>query len=236
MAFQFNNYLKGALIINQSIMSYLLIALVLTAGTAFLIWLGDQITQFGVGNGISIIIFAGILSTLPASLIQFGQSAFVGQEDTSLAWLKVLGLLVSLILLTVGIYVLEAVRKIPIQYAKKQTAQRLGSQATYLPLKVNSAGVIPVIFAMAFFLLPRTLTLFYPDKEWAQNIANAANPSSNVGMVVYIVLIILFTYFYAFVQVNPEKWLITLRNKVAMFQVLDLVNKPKNILLKFYIV
>ena len=83
MAFQFNNYLKGALIINQSIMSYLLIALVLTAGTAFLIWLGDQITQFGVGNGISIIIFAGILSTLPASLIQFGQSAFVGQEDTS---------------------------------------------------------------------------------------------------------------------------------------------------------
>ena len=75
-------------------------------------------------------------------------------------------------LLTVGaIYVLEAVRKIPIQYAKKQTAQRLGSQATYLPLKVNSAGVIPVIFAMAFFLLPRTLTLFYPDKEWAQNIA-----------------------------------------------------------------
>ena len=94
---------------------------------------------------------------------------------------------------------------------------------------MNSAGVIPVIFAMAFFLLPRTLTLFYPDKEWAQNIANAANPSSNVGMVVYIVLIILFTYFYAFVQVNPEKWLITLRNKVAMFQVLDLVNKPKYI-------
>ncbi len=84
------------------------------------------------------------------------QTAFVGQEDTSLAWLKVLGLLVSLILLTVGaIYVLEAVRKIPIQYAKEQTAQRLGSQATYLPLKVNSAGVIPVIFAMAFFLLPK---------------------------------------------------------------------------------
>ena len=131
-------------------MSYLLIAVVLTAGTAFLIWLGDQITQFGVGNGISII-FAGILSTLPSSLIQFGQSLFVGQDDTSLAWLKVLGLFVSLILLTVGaIYVLEAVRKIPIQYAKKQSAQRLGSQATYLPLKVNSAGVIPVIFAMAF--------------------------------------------------------------------------------------
>ena len=206
MAFQFNNYLKGQLIIEQSVMSYLLIAVVLTAGTAFLIWLGDQITQFGVGNGISLIIFAGILSTLPSSLEQFTQSVFVGQDDTSLAWLKILGLIVALILLTVGaIFVLEAKRKIPIQYAKKQSAQRLGSQATYLPLKVNSAGVIPVIFAMAFFLLPRTLTLFFPKAEWAQNIADTANPSSNIGMIIYVVLIIAFAYFYAFVQVNPEK-------------------------------
>ncbi|APT15739.1 preprotein translocase subunit SecY [Staphylococcus epidermidis] len=206
MAFQFNNYLKGQLIIEQSVMSYLLIAVVLTAGTAFLIWLGDQITQFGVGNGISLIIFAGILSTLPSSLEQFAQSVFVGQDDTSLAWLKILGLIVALILLTVGaIFVLEAKRKIPIQYAKKQSAQRLGSQATYLPLKVNSAGVIPVIFAMAFFLLPRTLTLFFPKAEWAQNIADIANPSSNIGMIIYVVLIIAFAYFYAFVQVNPEK-------------------------------
>ena len=206
MAFQFNNYLKGQLIIEKSVMSYLLIAVVLTAGTAFLIWLGDQITQFGVGNGISLIIFAGILSNLPSSLEQFAQSVFVGQDDTSLAWLKILGLIVALILLTVGaIFVLEAKRKIPIQYAKKQSAQRLGSQATYLPLKVNSAGVIPVIFAMAFFLLPRTLTLFFPKAEWAQNIADTANPSSNIGMIIYVVLIIAFAYFYAFVQVNPEK-------------------------------
>ncbi|MDS3997532.1 preprotein translocase subunit SecY [Staphylococcus capitis] len=206
MAFQFNNYLGGKLIMDKSIMSYLLIAVVLTAGTAFLIWLGDQITQFGVGNGISLIIFAGILSTFPSSIEQFGQSLFVGQDDTSLAWLKIAGLIVALILLTVGaIFVLEAKRKIPIQYAKKQSTQRLGTQATYLPLKVNSAGVIPVIFAMAFFLLPRTLTLFFPKAEWAQNIADTANPSSNIGMIVYIVLIIAFAYFYAFVQVNPEK-------------------------------
>lgn len=206
MAFQFNNYLKGQLIMDQSITSYLLIAVVLTAGTAFLIWLGEQITQFGVGNGISIIIFAGILSTLPSSLIQFYQQAFVGQDDVTMAWLKLIGLLVGMVLLTVGaIFVLQAVRKIPIQYAKKQTAQRLGSQATYLPLKVNSAGVIPVIFAMAFFLLPRTLTLFFPDADWAQKVSDVANPSNNIGMIVYVVLIIAFTYFYAFVQVNPEK-------------------------------
>ncbi|MBO3065705.1 MULTISPECIES: preprotein translocase subunit SecY [Staphylococcus] len=206
MAFQFNNYLKGQLIMDQSVLSYLLIAVVLTAGTAFLIWLGEQITQFGVGNGISIIIFAGILSSLPSSLIQFYQQAFVGQDDTSMAWLKVIGLIIGMILLTVGaIFVLQAIRKIPIQYAKKQSTQRLGSQATYLPLKVNSAGVIPVIFAMAFFLLPRTLTLFFPDASWAQRISDVANPSNNIGMIVYVVLIIAFAYFYAFVQVNPEK-------------------------------
>lgn len=206
MAFQFNNYLKGQLIMDQSILSYLLIAVVLTAGTAFLMWLGEQITQFGVGNGISIIIFAGILSSIPSALIQFYQQAFVGQDDVTMAWLKVIGLIVGMILLTVGaIYVLQAVRKIPIQYAKKQSTQRLGSQATYLPLKVNSAGVIPVIFSMAFFLLPRTLTLFFPNASWAQKVADVANPSNNYGMVVYVILIIAFTYFYAFIQVNPEK-------------------------------
>ncbi len=206
MAFQFNNYLNGTLIKEQSVMSYLLIAVVLTAGTAFLMWLGEQITQYGVGNGISIIIFAGILSTLPSALIQFYQQEFIGQDDVTLAWLKVGGLVLGMILLTVGaVYVLQAIRKIPIQYAKKQSNMRLGSQATYLPLKVNSAGVIPVIFSTAFFLLPRTLTLIFPKADWAQKVGNYADPSNNMGMVVYVILIIAFTYFYAFVQVNPEK-------------------------------
>lgn len=206
MSFQFNTYLDGALIKNQSAWTYLLIAVVLTTGTAFLMWLGEQITQYGVGNGISIIIFAGILSTLPSSLIQFYQQEFIGQDDVTLAWLKVAGLIIGMILLTVGaVFVLQAIRKIPIQYAKKQANIRLGSQATYLPLKVNSAGVIPVIFAMAFFLLPRTLTLFFPKADWAQKIGQYADPSNNIGMIVYVILIIAFAYFYAFVQVNPEK-------------------------------
>ncbi|MCE5154005.1 preprotein translocase subunit SecY [Staphylococcus hyicus] len=206
MSYQFNSYLGGSLVQTQSVWSYLLIAIVLTTGTAFLMWLGEQITQYGVGNGISIIIFAGILSTLPSALMQFYQQEFVGQDDVTLAWLKVMGLIVGMILLTVGaVFVLQAIRKIPIQYAKKQSNMRLGSQATYLPLKVNSAGVIPVIFAMAFFLLPRTLTLFFPKADWAQKVGNYADPSNNMGMVVYVILIIAFTYFYAFVQVNPEK-------------------------------
>src|SRR5699024_7733291 len=111
-----------------------------------------------------------------------------------------------MILLTVGaIFVLQAIRKIPIQYAKKQSAQRLGSQATYLPLKDNTAGVIPVIFAMAFFLLPRTLTLFFPDSSCSQKISDVANTSNHIRTITYVVLIIAFSYFYAFVQVNPEK-------------------------------
>lgn len=209
MSYSFNNMLGGNLIQNTSVLNYVLIALVLTAGTAFLMWLGEQITQFGVGNGISIIIFAGILSSMPNSLIQFYQQSFVGADDTTMAWLKAIGLFVGMILLTVGaVYVLQAIRKIPIQYAKRQTQGAGGSlsaNATYLPLKVNAAGVIPVIFAMAFFMLPKTLTLFFPDQEWAQTVTNYANPSHNIGMIVYVILIIAFAYFYAFVQVNPEK-------------------------------
>ena len=119
-------------------------------------------------------------------------------------------------------------RNVKFQFSMlKQSAQRLGSQATYLPLKVNSAGVIPVIFAMAFFLLPRTLTLFFPKADWAQNIAEYANPSNTYGMIVYVILIIAFAYFYAFVQVNPEKMADNLKNKVVMYQELDLGNKQK---------
>jgi len=214
MSYSFNNMLGGQLIDNTSIWSFLLIALVLTAGTAFLMWLGEQITQYGVGNGISSIIFAGILSSLPTALGQFYQQSFVGADDTTMAFLKALGLLLGMILLTAGaVFVLQAVRKIPIQYAKRQTGNRLAPQATFLPLKVNAAGVIPVIFAMAFFMLPKTLTMFFPKQEWAQNVATYADPTHGVGMVIYVILIIAFSYFYAFVQVNPEQMAENLRKQ-----------------------
>lgn len=214
MSYSFNNMLGGQLISNTSIWNFLLIGLVLTAGTAFLMWLGEQITQYGVGNGISIIIFAGILSSIPTALQQFYQQSFVGADDTTMATLKAVGLLVGMILLTAGaVFVLQAVRKIPIQYAKRQTGNRLAPQATFLPLKVNAAGVIPVIFAMAFFMLPKTLTMFFPKADWAQTIAKYADPTNGVGMVIYVILIIAFAYFYAFVQVNPEQMADNLRKQ-----------------------
>jgi preprotein translocase subunit SecY len=180
---------------------------VLTTGTAFLMWLGEQITTHGVGNGISIIIFAGILSVLPSAIIQLYQQKFVGADDTTMAVLQMVGLIIMLILITAfAVFILQAVRKIPVQYAKRQrTSSQLAPQSTFLPLKVNPAGVIPVIFAMAFFMLPQTLTLFFPDANWAQTIARFADPSDWIGMIFYVALIIAFTYFYSFVQVNPEK-------------------------------
>ena len=207
MSYSFNRMLQGQLITDQSVWGYLLIAIVLTTGTAFLMWLGEMITQHGVGNGISIIIFAGILAVIPDALIQLYQQNFVGADNTTMAVLQVVGLFVFLVLITaLSVFILQAVRKIPIQYAKRQTqGSRLAPQSTFLPLKVNPAGVIPVIFAMAFFMLPQTLSLFFPDQQWAKSFANASDPSNPIGMIVYVVLIIAFTYFYSFVQVNPEQ-------------------------------
>ena len=207
MSFAFNNMFGGSLITDNSVTSYLLIALVLTTGTAFLLWVGEEITEKGVGNGISIIIFAGILASLPSALIQYYQQQFGMATDTTMAVLKAAILVISLLLLTAfSVYVLQAIRKIPIQYARGTGRQQmLAPQATFLPLKVNPAGVIPVIFAMAFLMLPQSLSLFFQDQAWATKLAEMANPVSNIGMIVYLVLIILFAYFYSFVQINPEK-------------------------------
>ncbi|RXK18685.1 preprotein translocase subunit SecY [Macrococcus sp. DPC7161] len=214
MSYSFNNMLGGQLIQNPSFMTFFIIAITLTAGTAFLLWLGELITQHGVGNGISIIILGGILASIPQSLFQFYQQSFVGVDDTTMAMLKAIGLFIGLILLTAGaVFVLQAVRKIPIQYAKRTTNNRLAPQATFLPLKVNAAGVIPVIFAMAFFMIPKTFTMFFPKADWAKTLANHSDPSQPIGMVVYVILIIAFAYFYAFVQVNPEQMADNLRKQ-----------------------
>ncbi|MGO1922755.1 MAG: preprotein translocase subunit SecY [Jeotgalicoccus sp.] len=208
MSFAFNQMFGGNLIDDNNIGSYLFIALILTTGTAFLMWIGEQITTHGVGNGISIIIFAGILGALPSALVQLYQSRFTGNADTTMAVLQIAGIVLFLILLTAfAVFILQAIRKIPVQYAKGQRTpgSQLAPQSTFLPLKVNSAGVIPVIFAMAFLMMPQTLTLFFPDANWAQMVARFADPSDWIGMIVYVVLIIAFAYFYSFVQVNPEK-------------------------------
>lgn len=202
----FNNLFPG-LIPNPTISTYLVIAVVLTAGTAFLMWLGEQITAYGVGNGISVIIFAGIVAAIPTSIQQIYLSQFQNQDQLFLAIAKALGIILLVLALIVFIiYVQQGVRKIPIQYAKRVVGTRaVGGQTAYLPLKVNSAGVIPVIFAVAIFYTPRTIAGFFSDTKIAQWLLETVDYTHPIGTTIYALLIIAFTYFYTFIQVNPEQ-------------------------------
>jgi preprotein translocase subunit SecY len=209
MSYGFNNMAGGMLIQNPGVGTYLIIAIVLTAGTAFLMWLGEEITTKGVGNGISIIIFAGIAAGIPTTVNQIYVQQFQNAgEELFINIIMAIVLIIAIIAIVVGtIYVNQALRKIPIQYAKRLTAGRasVGGQSTHLPLKVNAAGVIPVIFAISFIVTPRTIASFFEQNDvtlWIQRVFDYTHP---IGMVVYAALIIAFTYFYAFIQVNPEQ-------------------------------
>ncbi|AIE58662.1 preprotein translocase subunit SecY [Bacillus methanolicus] len=209
MSYGFNNMSRGMLIVDPGISTYLLIAIVLTAGTAFLMWLGEQITAKGVGNGISIIIFAGIVAGIPSTFNQiYAQQLENSGEQLFLRIITVVLIVLAVIALIVGvIFIQQALRKIPIQYANRMVAGRnpVGGQSTHLPLKVNSAGVIPVIFAVSFIVTPPTIASFFGQNDvtlWIQKTFDYTKP---IGMICYVALIIAFTYFYAFIQVNPEQ-------------------------------
>ncbi|MBT2644529.1 preprotein translocase subunit SecY [Bacillus sp. ISL-41] len=209
MSYGFNNMAGGLLIQNAGITTYLLIATVLTAGTAFLMWLGEQITAKGVGNGISIIIFAGIVAGIPTMVNQIYAQQFSDAGDALfLRIVTMLLILLAVIAIVVGvIFIQQATRKIPIQYAKRMSAgnNAVGGQNTHLPLKVNAAGVIPVIFAISFIVTPPTIAQFFGTNDvtlWIQKTFDYTQP---IGMIVYVALIVAFTYFYAFIQVNPEQ-------------------------------
>lgn len=208
MSYGFNNMAGGMLIENPGVSTYLLIAVVLTAGTAFLMWLGEQITAHGVGNGISIIIFAGIIAGIPQTLKQVYAQQFVGGDgQLFMQILKIALIVIAILVIVIGvIYIQMAVRKIAIQYSKGNgRAQMSASQATHLPLKVNPAGVIPVIFAVSFIITPQTIASFFGTNNVTTWITNNFDYTKPIGMTIYVALIVAFTYFYAFVQVNPEQ-------------------------------
>jgi preprotein translocase subunit SecY len=200
----FNN--QYGMVIDPSFTTYLVIAIVLTAGTAFLMWLGEQITEKGIGNGISIIIFAGIIAGIPGGIRTIYASEFVNNtEQLFLSIVKVLLIVIAVVLIIVGvIFVQQGVRKIPVQYAKRIVGRKMyGGQSTHIPLKVNSAGVIPVIFAISLLMFPVTIATFWRGKLWAEWVINNLYYDRPLGMVLYVILIIGFTFFYTFVQINP---------------------------------
>lgn len=183
------------------ILSNIVVILSLTAGTAFLMWLGEQITDKGIGNGISLLIFAGIISRLPSSIFQVYSLLKVGTLNIIML---ALFLIFALAVIVAVIAVQEAERRVPVQYAKRVVGRKVyGGQSTHIPIKVNGAGVIPIIFAMSILMFPSTLAGFFPNNNIMVSVAQFLSPSGWLYAVLYAVLIIFFTYFYTAITFNP---------------------------------
>ena len=191
---------------NPTISGYLYTATVLTAGTMFLVWLGDRISMKGIGNGLSIIIFAGIVANMPASFVQVYQVLAGGATQGELFNGILQFALYCLLYLAIIVFVIimeTAVRKIPIQYTNSTTI-RGGADITYLPLKINSASVIPVIFAQSIMTAPQIIISFF-NADLYQKLSSFLSLTTPIGLTIYAVLTILFTFFYTDLQVDPEK-------------------------------
>ena len=213
------------LLTNEGFWAGLVIVVSFTAGAVFLMWLGEQITEFGIGNGISIILFTGIVSRGPAMITTLvtGVKNYVSAPDTT-SWtdeaiqalqastmhpLVALLLVVGMLALVVFIvFVSNAERKIPVQYAKRQVGRKMyGGQSTHIPIKVNLSGVLPIIFAQSIAMIPATIGMFVPSSQtegsgW-NTFLSVFNSTSALYAVIYFLLIIAFSYFYATIQFNP---------------------------------
>lgn len=178
----------------------LMTLITLTAGTAFIMWLGEQITERGIGNGISLIIFVGIVVRLPEAIINSWRLIFSGEMNL----LIFLALVVIMVLVVAATIIMTlGQRKIPVQYAKRVVGRRIyGGQTTHLPLRVNTAGVIPVIFASSIIMFPATIAKFI-HHPWMQYVADALSPAMPIYTILYVVSIIFFTYFYTAIVFNP---------------------------------
>ena len=190
----------------SSAMEHLYIATILTAGTAFTLWLGDQITQKGIGNGMSLIIMAGIIKELPTMFVLAFQGLVLKSSlDLWLGILLFIAFTIVYFLIIIGvIWVQEADRKIPIQYANKSTSAYGGNQS-FMPIKINSAGVVPVIFASSFLMIPSTIAQFTGKQGFINFCNNYLSYNTVVGFLIYVFLIFFFGYFYTFIQIKPEE-------------------------------
>ncbi|HET9939714.1 MAG TPA: preprotein translocase subunit SecY [Candidatus Eisenbacteria bacterium] len=172
-----------------------------TTGTILIMWLGEQITERGIGNGISLIIFIGIVARFPADIVNTIRAIRVGTLSPVIAALLA-GMMVAVIAAVVAMT--QAQRKIPVQYAKRVVGRKMyGGQATHIPLRVNTAGVIPIIFAQSLIMLPSTLALYFQGSNMIQSVARLFAHGTWVYVIVYSLTIIFFTYFYTAIVLNP---------------------------------
>ena len=200
--------LFGSALIAKDAFSVTVVVLTLTAGTAFLMWLGEQITEKGIGNGISLIIFAGIVSRIPSTIAQ----TYYGLKYGTIGILSLIVFLIFVLIIVAGVVTItEGTRKIPVQYAKRVVGRKMyGGQSSHIPLKVNQSGVVPVIFASSLLSFPQTIAMFMgADSGLGRFVAKWLSPSSSSagGVIIYslltAVLIIFFTYFYTAITFNP---------------------------------
>ena len=194
----------------NAVLNYIVVTLTLTAGTAFLMWLGEQITEKGIGNGISLLIFAGIVSRGPAMINSIRASLFSAEEISIQSIITLVAILVISVV-AIGFVVLmqDAERKIPVQYAKRVVGRKMyGGQSTHIPIKLSMAGVMPIIFAISIMSFPQTIYMFVkgtataPTGFWAV-LLNLFDQRSAFYIIAYFLLVVFFTYFYTSIQFNP---------------------------------
>ena len=191
----------------EGLMTYIYLSLVMCAGTAFVLWLADKVTKHGVGNGTSLFIVAGIIASFP-DMIKDLLNQFILAEEVSVGGIFVfIGVILLLILIIVGVVFMEqAQRKIPIQYANRPAGSAFrGRNDSNIPIKLNSASVMPVIFASTLMSLPTTIANFITHTGWQTWLNNIFNSSEPIGFALYIILIYVFSFFYTFLQMSPDK-------------------------------
>jgi len=193
-------YNMGVLMVSGIVFQLLLI-ITLTAGTCFLMWLGEQITDFGIGNGISIIIFVGIIARMPSQIIQTVRLMQIG-EINIIAFISLI--IIAIIVVGGVIAIQKGQRRIPVQYAKRIVGRKMyGGQGTFIPLRVNQAGVIPIIFASAILMFPATIAQFFQNLPFMEAMSDALSPGKPLYLILYSMLIIVFTFFYSAITFNP---------------------------------
>ena len=176
--------------------------LILTSGTVFMMWMGEQITEKGIGNGISLIIFIGIIARLPYAIFDEIRLIDAGQRSIIVELI----ILTFMFLIIAGVVlVTQGTRRIPVQYAKRVVGRKVyGGVTQYIPLRVNTAGVMPIIFAQAIMFIPNTVLSFFPDNEFLQSLSRYFVYTSPVYSVIYALMIVFFTYFYTAIAFNPK--------------------------------
>ena len=186
-------------LVNNDFLSVFVVAIILTAGTCLLMWIGEQITAYGIGNGISLIIFAGIVARLPDGLQTIYQYIQTGTINMFQAFLFAV---IAIAMIAVVVAVTQGQRRIPIQYAKRVVGRKMyGGHSTFLPLKVNQAGVIPIIFASSVLMFPVTIAQFI-DNEFVHKVADLFTWGTPLQTALYAILIFIFTYFYTAISIN----------------------------------